>query len=101
MLSEYQIKIIEDNKFPLAKTKKLIPNPGNKRKYKLHHQNFKIYFKLGLQLKKFIEYQNSNKNHFQNHTLNAIQTCKEKRKKKVTKLKTKCQKIDRKSSEQG
>ena len=46
MLSEYQIKIIEDNKFSLAKTKKLIPNLGNKRKYQLHYQNFKIYLKL-------------------------------------------------------
>ena len=82
MLSEYQIKIIEDNKFSLAKTKKLIPNLGNKRKYQLHYQNLKIYLKL--------QYQNSNKNHFQNHTSNAIQICKEKHKEKVTKSKAKC-----------
>ena len=34
MFSKYQLQIIEDNNFSLGKNKKLIPNLGNKRKYK-------------------------------------------------------------------
>ena len=36
----------------MVKTKKLIPILVNKRKYKFHQQNLKLYLNLGLQLKK-------------------------------------------------
>ena len=39
MLSKYQLQIMKDNNFSLGKSKKLIPNLGNKIKYKLHYQN--------------------------------------------------------------
>ena len=52
MLSDYQLQIIEHNNFFLGKNKKLFPNLGNKRTYKLHYQNLKLYLSLGLQLKK-------------------------------------------------
>ena len=54
-MSKYQLEVIGDN-FSLGKNKKLISNLGNKRKYKLHYQNLKLYLNLGLQLKKIIEY---------------------------------------------
>ena len=40
MLCKYQLKIIKDNNFSLGRNEKLISNLGNKRRYKLHHQNF-------------------------------------------------------------
>ena len=49
MLSDYQLQIIEDNNIFLGKSKNLIPCLDNERKYKLHHQDLKVYFKLGLQ----------------------------------------------------
>ena len=52
ILFDYQLQIIEDNNFSLAKTKRNITNLGNKRKYKLHHQNLKLYFILELQFQK-------------------------------------------------
>ena len=56
MLSYYQLQIIEDNNFFLAKNEKLFPNPDNKQKYKLHYQYLKLYLEIGLHLKKFIKY---------------------------------------------
>ena len=40
----------------LRKNEKLIPNIGNKRKYKPHYENLKHYLELGLLLKKFVDY---------------------------------------------
>ena len=56
MLSYYQLQIIEDNNFFLAKNEKLFPNLDNKQKYKLHYQYLKLYLEIGLHLKKFIKY---------------------------------------------
>ena len=39
-LHDYQLKIIEGSNFSLGKNKKLILNLGNRRKYKIHYQNF-------------------------------------------------------------
>ena len=52
ILSDYQLKIIEDNNLSFGKNKKLIPNLDNKRKCKLRYQNLKLYLNLKLQLKK-------------------------------------------------
>ena len=49
MLSEHHLQIMQDN---------------NINHSKIHHQNLKVYLKLGLQLRKIIEYYNSNKNQF-------------------------------------
>ena len=51
-MSEYQLKVIENNAF-LGKNKYLIPNLGNK---KLQTSISKLYVNLGLKLKKIIEY---------------------------------------------
>ena len=54
MLSEYQLKIMEDKK---RKIEKYIPNLKNLfliwviKKYKLRYQNLKLYLKLGLLFK--------------------------------------------------
>ena len=45
-MSNYQLQIIKCNNFSLAKNEKFIPNLGNKRKYKLHYQNLKLYLSL-------------------------------------------------------
>ena len=45
-----------------GKTEKRIPNLGNKRKYKLHYQDLKLYLELGLQLKKVLELEFKSKN---------------------------------------
>ena len=42
MLSAYQLQIIKDKHFSPGKSKKLIPNLGEKEKYKLHYQNLKF-----------------------------------------------------------
>ena len=55
ILPEYQLQIIENNGFSLVKNKKLTPNPGNERKYKLRYQNLKLYLKLRSKLKKLLE----------------------------------------------
>ena len=52
MLSKYQLQIIKDNNCNLGKKKKLIPNLGDKRKYKLHYQKLKLYLNSGLLLRK-------------------------------------------------
>ena len=52
MLCDYQLKIIEHNFFLLGNNKNIIPNLGNKRKYKLQYQNLKLYLSLELQLEK-------------------------------------------------
>ena len=52
MLPKYQLQIIEYKNFAFGKSKKFIPNLVNKKKYKIHYQNFKIYLDLGLQLNK-------------------------------------------------
>ena len=89
-LSKCQLKIIEYNNFSLGQNKKrLIINLSTIGKQKLHYRILKLCLYVGLQLKTFIEYQNSNKNHFKNHISNAIKICKEKQKKKVTKSKKK------------
>ena len=51
MLSKNQLQIIKDNNFSLGKNKKPISKLSNKRKYKLHYQNVKLYSNLGLKLK--------------------------------------------------
>ena len=45
MFSNYQLQIIGDHNFSIDKKKKVIPNPGNKRKYKLHY-NFLFKFRV-------------------------------------------------------
>ena len=49
MLFDCPLQIIEDNNFFLGKNEKIILGLGNKRKYKLHYQDLKVYFKLRLQ----------------------------------------------------
>ena len=46
MLSDYQLKIIEGNNCFLAKKRNIIPNLGNKRKYKLRYQNLKNFIEV-------------------------------------------------------
>ena len=48
MMLEYQLQIKKDNSIFLGKNEKLILNLGNKRKYKLHHQNLELYLNLAL-----------------------------------------------------
>ena len=55
LLLKNPIQIIKDINSSLSK-KKLIPDLGSKRKYKLHSQNLALYLNSGLQLKKIIEY---------------------------------------------
>ena len=54
MLSNYQLQIIDNHNFSIDKKKKIIPNPGSNRKYKLHYQFF--YLSLGLQIKNKTKY---------------------------------------------
>ena len=51
MLSKNQLQIIKDNNFSLGKNKKPISKLSNKKKYKLHYQNVKLYSNLWLKLK--------------------------------------------------
>ena len=77
MLSNHQIKVIEDYSFLKFLSEKI--------KNKFHYEKL-FYLNLDLQLKKqnidyqIIEYQVSNKNYFENHISNAMQNSKKKRK---------------------
>ena len=79
MLSNHQIKVIEDYSFLKFLSEKI--------KNKFHYEKL-FYLNLDLQLKKqnidyqIIEYQVSNKNYFENHISNAMQNSKKKRKEK-------------------
>ena len=52
MLSKNQLKIIDLYNIPIDTVKKLVPNFFDKEKYVLHYQNFQIYLRLELKLKK-------------------------------------------------
>ena len=52
MLSNYQLKISDLYNIPIGNVKKLVPNYFDKDKYVIHYENFKVYFRLGLKLKK-------------------------------------------------
>ena len=52
ILSEYQLKIADLYNIPIGNVKKLVPNFFDKEKYEIHHENLKIYLRLGLKLKK-------------------------------------------------
>ena len=54
MLSKYQLQILEDNNFSFSKNKKLIPNLGNKGKYKTPLSELKTLFKFSVRIKKII-----------------------------------------------
>ena len=79
MLSNHQIKVIEDYSF--------LKFLSEKTKNKFHYENL-FFLNLDLQLKKqnidyqIIEYQVSNKNYFENHISNTIHNSKKKRKEK-------------------
>ena len=50
------MQIIEADNISLGEKEELIPNLGNKTKYKLHCQNLKLWFKVRTTVKKFIEW---------------------------------------------
>ena len=52
MLSKDQLKIVDLFNIPIDIVKKLVPNFFDKEKYVLHYQNFQIYLRLELKLKK-------------------------------------------------
>ena len=52
MLSKDQLKIVDLYNIPIDTVKKLVPNFFDKEKYVLHYQNFQIYLRLELKLKK-------------------------------------------------
>ena len=52
MLSKDQLKIVDLYNIPIDIVKKLVPNFFDKEKYVLHYQNFQIYLRLELKLKK-------------------------------------------------
>ena len=75
-----------NKKISLIKNEKLIPNLGEKKKIQTPLSQLKT-LTLGLQLKKFIQYKNSNKNYFENYILDILQSCEENQKKKLAKSK--------------
>ena len=56
MLSNYQLKIVDFCNIPIGNVKKLVPNFYDKEKYVLHYDNWQLYLRLGLKLKKYIVY---------------------------------------------
>ena len=52
MLSEYQLKIADLYNSPTVNVKKLVLNFLDKEKYVTHYENWKLYLRLGLKLKK-------------------------------------------------
>ena len=54
MLSNDQLRIADLYNIPIGYVKKLVPNLFDKKKYLLHFENLRLYFRLGLKLKKYI-----------------------------------------------
>ena len=46
-IAEYQLEIIQENKFSFGKNEKLISYLCNKKTFRLHHKNLKLYLVLG------------------------------------------------------
>ena len=53
MLSEYQLKIADLYNIFIGNITKLAPNFFDKENYMLHYENFQLYLRLGLKLKKY------------------------------------------------
>ena len=52
MLPQYERKITNLYNIPIINVKKLVSNFFEKEKYVLHYENFQLYLRLGLKLKK-------------------------------------------------
>ena len=52
MQSEHQLKIADHYNIPIGNVKKSLPNFFDKEKYVIHYENFELYLRLGLKLKK-------------------------------------------------
>ena len=52
ILSEYQLKKTDHYNIRIGNVKKLLPNFCDQEKYKIDYENFKLYLRLGLKLKK-------------------------------------------------
>ena len=62
-LSKYSREILDREGMSIGKVEKLIPNLKDKNRYVIHHQNLKLYLRLGLNLKKIhraLEFSQSN-----------------------------------------
>ena len=52
LLSEYQLKIAVLYNIPIGNVKKFVPNFFDKEEYVIHYDNFQIFSRLELKLKK-------------------------------------------------
>ena len=52
MMSHSQTMIVDFNNIPIVNVKKLMPNFFDKEKYVLHYENWELYLRIGLKLKK-------------------------------------------------
>ena len=52
ILSDYQLKIVDDFKISISNVKKLVPSVFVEEKYVLHHKNLQLYLSLRLKMKK-------------------------------------------------
>ena len=56
MLSEYQLKISDLYNIPISNFRKLMSNFFHEEKCLIHYENFQIYLRLGIKLKKYFVY---------------------------------------------
>ena len=54
MLPDYKLEIADLYNIPIGNAKQLVPHFFDKEKYLIHYENLKLYFRLGLKLKKYI-----------------------------------------------
>ena len=54
MLPDYKLEIGDLYNIPIGNDKQLVPHFFDKEKYLIHYENLKLYFRLGLKLKKYI-----------------------------------------------
>ena len=52
ILSDYPLKFPDHYNIPIGNAKKLAANIFDKEKHVIHYENFKLYLRLGLKLKK-------------------------------------------------
>ena len=58
-LSNYQLKDDDFHNIPISNAKKLVNDFFDKEKYVLHYENFQLYLRIGLKLKRYKAYLNS------------------------------------------
>ena len=75
MLSNYQLKIMDDYNISIGNFKKTVPNSFDKEKYVLHYENVQLYLRLRLKIKRVdrvLKFDKKNLTKMEKHSTNYV-----------------------------